>query len=156
MTLEKPLRASHRQLTQKEQYRAELAAFPHGEPEYTEGGVPVQVHFLCLRPEEPFLPYCSKGGSATRGELPLGWTLTRNVLRFPADLWRSACRPAIFRRCSTIGLIVGTLLSVINQGDAIFAGQFDSTLALRILANFLIPFVVSNLGAMSSLPGRPD
>lgn len=83
-------------------------------------------------------------------------TLTSSVLRFLVDLWRSACRPAIFRRCATIALVIGTLLSVVNQGDIIFAGRLDSTLGLRILANFLIPFVVSNLGAMSSLPRRSD
>lgn len=77
---------------------------------------------------------------------------TASVLRFLADCWRSARRPAIFRRCATIAVVVGTLLSIVNQADVLLAGQLDMVLALRIVANYLIPFIVSNLGAMSSLP----
>ncbi|MBI3827326.1 MAG: hypothetical protein HY294_15135 [Candidatus Rokubacteria bacterium] len=71
-----------------------------------------------------------------------------------ADLWRSACRPAVFQRCGTTAVAVGTLLSLVNQGDGIVVGRFDRVLLLRIAANYLIPFVVSNLGAMTSLPRR--
>jgi hypothetical protein len=39
----------------------------------------------------------------------------------------------VFRRCVVVALVVGTLLSLLNQGD------------------YLIPFVVANLGAMTSL-----
>ncbi len=76
------------------------------------------------------------------------------MLRFLADAWRSARRPDVFRRCATIALAVGTLLSIVNQGDAIVAGRFDLRGALKIVANYVIPFVVSNLGAMTSLPPR--
>jgi hypothetical protein len=44
---------------------------------------------------------------------------------------------------------------MVNQGDAILAGRFDRVVVLRIIANYLIPFVVSNLGAMTPLPPRP-
>lgn len=71
-----------------------------------------------------------------------------------SDLWRSACRPAVFRRCGVVGLIVGTLLSLLNQGDLIVAGRFDRVVTLRIIGNYLIPFIVSNLGAMTSLRPR--
>jgi hypothetical protein len=75
-----------------------------------------------------------------------------DVLSFLADLWRSARRPAIVRRCLRIALVVGTLLSAVNQGDALVAGRLSVATVLRVLANYLIPFVVCNLGAMSSLP----
>ena len=71
------------------------------------------------------------------------------------ETWRSARRPAVFRRCAVIALAVGTLLSLVNQGDVILLGRLDGVALLRILANYLIPFVVSNLGAMASLPERP-
>jgi hypothetical protein len=77
------------------------------------------------------------------------------VLRFAADFWQCACQPPVFRRSVVIAVAVGTLLSLVNQGDAIVAGLFDRVLALRIFANYVIPLVVSNLGAMSSLPPRP-
>lgn len=71
-----------------------------------------------------------------------------------ADLWRSACRPAVFRRCGVVALVVGTLLSLLNQGDLIVAGRFDRVVVARIFGNYVIPFIVSNLGAMTSLPPR--
>ncbi len=74
------------------------------------------------------------------------------MVRFFSDLWRSACRPAVFRRCGAVAVAVGTVLSLINQGDLIVAGRFDRVLVLRIIGNYVIPFVVSNLGAMTSLP----
>ncbi len=67
------------------------------------------------------------------------------------DLWRSARRPAIFRRCALIALLVGTLLTVVNQLDVMTGARADPSFALRVAANYLIPFVVSNLGAMASL-----
>lgn len=67
------------------------------------------------------------------------------------DLWCSARRPAIFRRCSLIALLVGTLLTVVNQLDVMTGARADPSFALRVVANYLIPFVVSNLGAMASL-----
>lgn len=73
-----------------------------------------------------------------------------------SDLWRSACRPAVFRRCSVVALVVGTLLSLLNQGDVILAGPFDGVVTLRVLGNYLIPFVVSNLGAVTSPAPRHD
>ncbi len=78
------------------------------------------------------------------------------VIDFCADLWRSATRPLIFRRCATIAAIVGTLLTLVNQSDALLGVRDpDASLPLRIGANYLIPFVVSNLGAMSTRPRRP-
>ena len=78
------------------------------------------------------------------------------MYRFALDAWRSARRPPVFRRCALIALAVGTLLSLVNQGDVILAGSVDRVALLRILANYLIPFVVSNLGAMTSLPRPPS
>ena len=75
-----------------------------------------------------------------------------SALRFLVALWRSACRPAIFRRCAMIAGVVGTLLSVVNQTNALMSGRVDLAVGLRIVANYLIPFIVSNLGAMTSLP----
>lgn len=54
-----------------------------------------------------------------------------------------------------IALAVGTLLSLVNQGDLLLAGRLDTAAALRIVANYLIPFVVANLGAMSGRASGP-
>lgn len=72
--------------------------------------------------------------------------MTRPFLR---DLLRSARRPRVLRRCSLIAVVVGTLLTLVNQFDALTSGRPDLPLVGKIVANYLIPFAVSNLGAMS-------
>jgi hypothetical protein len=71
------------------------------------------------------------------------------ILAFVRSFWRSARRPVVFRRCSLIAVIVGTLLTLANQFDALWSGV-TIPMALAIAANYLIPFIVSNLGAMSA------
>jgi hypothetical protein len=62
----------------------------------------------------------------------------------------------VFRRCGVVALVVGTLLSLLNQGDVIVAGRLDRVVTLRIIGNYLILFILANLGAMTSLPRRHD
>jgi len=103
----------------------------------------------------PVITRCKRSPScATRGASSSGSTPTASPTRFLADLGRSARRPAVLRRCLVIALSVGTLLSLVNQGDAFWTGRLDGAALSRVLANYLIPFVVANLGAMSSPPPR--
>lgn len=74
----------------------------------------------------------------------------RVVVRFVGDLLRSARQPDVFRRCVVIALIVGTLLTAVNQFDLVTTGRVDLPLGAKIAANYVIPFAVSNLGAMRS------
>lgn len=57
---------------------------------------------------------------------------------------------AALSRCLPTALIVGTILSLINQGSVIQAG--DATLAtwIRVFFNYLIPFTVANIGFVSA------
>jgi hypothetical protein len=50
------------------------------------------------------------------------------------------------RRTVTVALVVGTLLTLINQGDHIASGELDLAVALKIVANYLIPWCVSSIG----------
>jgi hypothetical protein len=56
------------------------------------------------------------------------------------------------RRTLTIALVVGTLLTTVNLGDVIASGDATATTWIKAAANYLVPFVVSNLGLLS---GRP-
>jgi hypothetical protein len=69
---------------------------------------------------------------------------------FAEALWRNARRPAVASRCALIALAVGTILSLVNQWDVFFGSKAGPIPWVRILANYLIPLVVSNLGAMAS------
>ena len=61
----------------------------------------------------------------------------------------ATCRqPSNLRRTLTIALIVGCILSIINQGDVIVHGDTTATV-LKVCLNFVVPFVVSNLGVLT-------
>ncbi len=65
---------------------------------------------------------------------------------------RYCARPAHLRRTMAIAAVVGLVLSAANQGAIIAAGDATTVTWLRCAVNFLVPFVVSNLGLLS---GRP-
>lgn len=44
-----------------------------------------------------------------------------------------------------ISLVVGTILSLINQYDVIFSGDFAERDVFRILLNYLVPFCVATI-----------
>ncbi len=58
-------------------------------------------------------------------------------------------RKKIVMRSLKVGLIVGTALNIINQGDAIFGdAQFD---IFKAVMTYLVPYCVSTYVAVSSL-----
>jgi hypothetical protein len=67
--------------------------------------------------------------------------------------WRAAlatCRsPANLRKTLRIALVVGCVLTLINQGDVIVRGEATSLTLVKICLNFVVPFVVSNLGVLA-------
>ena len=54
-------------------------------------------------------------------------------------------RPSL-RRCIPVALIVGTVLSLINQGSVLLGGDATYVTWLRVAANYVMPFVVSSVG----------
>jgi hypothetical protein len=68
-----------------------------------------------------------------------------------ARLWFA---PATLRKTLKIALIVGTLLSLINQGSVIFGGDATTTTWLRVGLNYVVPFCVSSLGFLSATRRR--
>jgi hypothetical protein len=61
----------------------------------------------------------------------------------------------MLRRSSIIALVVGTLLTAINQGDVLLSGHWVPALAWKTPMTYAVPFIVATLGALGS--GRvPD
>lgn len=60
----------------------------------------------------------------------------------------------ILRRSIVTCLIVGALLAVINHGDELIRGEFDSTMAWQIGLTFLVPFIVATLSGAAAIRGR--
>jgi hypothetical protein len=70
-----------------------------------------------------------------------------------AAAWRSSIaiclRAANLRRTIRIALVVGTVLTLINQVDVIVAGDATALTLVKVALNFCVPFVVSNLGVLA-------
>jgi hypothetical protein len=66
---------------------------------------------------------------------------------------REACafclRRDNLRRTVPIALIVGVILTAINQSGVIAAGHATTATWVRCGLNFVVPFVVSNAGLLS-------
>lgn len=60
------------------------------------------------------------------------------------------CRPVIARGLK-VGLIVGTVLTTINQGDVILAGEVSAGVAGKILLTYCTPFCVSTYVSVASV-----
>jgi hypothetical protein len=66
--------------------------------------------------------------------------------------WKIACRCAVSdgvpRRSFYVALIVGTILNLINQGDAILGtGSIDW---LKVVLTYFVPYAVCTYGAVST------
>lgn len=57
--------------------------------------------------------------------------------------------PAHLRKTLKIALIVGCVLTAINQADVFLGGDATGTTFLKTGLNFCVPFVVSNLGLLA-------
>ncbi len=58
-------------------------------------------------------------------------------------------RPML-RRSLTVALVVGSLLTVLNQGDVLFAGSWKDPLYWKIPLTYCVPFCVATYGALSN------
>lgn len=66
------------------------------------------------------------------------------------DRCRFCARPENLKATTRIALVVGVVLTGINEGDAFAAGHVNSLLVAKVPLNFVVPFVVSNLGLLAA------
>lgn len=76
---------------------------------------------------------------------------------------RLCCQPRHLRRTSTIAIVVGSWLTLFNQGEVLWAGEVGFAMLLKVFLNYLTPFAVANLGFLSAerknetiTPGRSE
>ncbi|MDE3202625.1 MAG: nitrate/nitrite transporter NrtS [Acidobacteriota bacterium] len=48
-----------------------------------------------------------------------------------------------------MALVVGTILSAVNQGAVITSGRFGLTAGVRVAVNYLVPFTVASIGYLA-------
>ena len=62
-------------------------------------------------------------------------------------MWLHATSDGVPKRALIVAFVVGTLLNLINQGDALFAGRPVSI--VKALLTYLVPYCVNTYGAVS-------
>lgn len=62
-------------------------------------------------------------------------------------IWRYCIADGVPRRSLTVALIVGAILNLINQGDALL-GNSDISL-VKMALTFVVPYCVATYGAVS-------
>ena len=60
-----------------------------------------------------------------------------------------ATRPKVVRSSIYVAIIVGTLLNLINQGDAALNGQ--TVVLWKLALTYMVPYCVSTYGAVMAL-----
>ena len=63
---------------------------------------------------------------------------------------RTAIRKDIVIRGIKVGVVVGTILTAINQGDLILAGTLEPASAWKIPMTYLVPYLVSTYASVSA------
>ncbi|MGH2743830.1 MAG: nitrate/nitrite transporter NrtS [Thermoleophilaceae bacterium] len=69
------------------------------------------------------------------------------------DALRICLQPEHLRRTLTIAVVVGTVLTAINHADVIARGDATSATLAKAALNYLVPFIVSNLGLLVGTRG---
>ena len=59
-------------------------------------------------------------------------------------------RPSLLRRSAATALVVGTILTLINQGTSLATGELTPRLLWQIPLTYLVPFLVATWGALSN------
>lgn len=72
----------------------------------------------------------------------------------PREAFVQLVSGATFRTCAPVALVVGTVLSLVNQGDVLVMGMIGGRVTLKVVANFVIPYVTSSTGALLAVRRR--
>lgn len=56
----------------------------------------------------------------------------------------------ILRRSVAASGVVGTVLTLLNQGDLLLAGRFPAALWWKVPLTYLVPFLVATYGALGA------
>lgn len=62
---------------------------------------------------------------------------------------------ATLRTCAPVALVVGTVLSVVNQGDVVLTGTVSGLVPVKVAVNYLVPYLTSSTGALLAVRVRP-
>ena len=61
-----------------------------------------------------------------------------------------AMRKDIVSRAVKTGIVVGSVLTLINYGDVLVVGQFSSAMAWKIPMTYLVPYCVATYASVAA------
>ncbi|PKB68848.1 MAG: hypothetical protein BZY81_00505 [SAR202 cluster bacterium Io17-Chloro-G4] len=56
----------------------------------------------------------------------------------------------MLRRSLTVAVVVGSIITLLNQGDVLLAGNWKGALYWKIPLTYCVPFCVATYGALST------
>jgi hypothetical protein len=74
----------------------------------------------------------------------------------PRQAFRLFCRGATFSTAAPIALIVGTVLSLVNQLHVVLDGDATWATWVRVVVNYAVPYSVASIGFLSACRSRPE
>lgn len=93
---------------------------------------------------------------ATRAGRDEGKLGRRETIALVEEALRICTRPEHLRRTARIALVVGIVLTLINQADVIARGDATTLTLVKVAGNFVVPFIVSNLGLLAGRRAQDD
>jgi hypothetical protein len=71
------------------------------------------------------------------------------MIATPKTFARVVATPVHLKRTLLIAFVVGSWLNLFNHGDELLHGVMSAPLAIKLVLNYLTPFVVSNFGLLA-------
>ncbi len=96
----------------------------------------------------PDTEHCARCGQAFRDRAPYQFQTPGGPAR--KCLGCALMHGPILRRSGLIAIVVGTVLTGINQGDVLLAGHWTPALAWKLPLTYAVPFIVATLGALGA------
>lgn len=62
----------------------------------------------------------------------------------------------VLRRSAAAAVVVGTVLTALNQGDLLLSGSFPAALWWKIPLTYVVPFLVATYGALAGRGSKPS
>jgi thiamine transporter ThiT len=72
----------------------------------------------------------------------------------PREACRLILRGLTLRTGVKVAAVVGTILTIVNQGSVIAGGDATAVTWIRVAVNYLVPFFVSSIGYLAPFGRR--
>ena len=87
--------------------------------------------------------------------LRTGPSLSRQEIGYLAGevarcIWCALRHRPMLRRSLKVAAVVGTILTLLNQGDVIVAGGWESALYWKVPLTYCVPFCVATFGSLAN------